>query len=232
MNSLKEDLSKTLPFAELYFSNDPNLNSQNFQNAQNFQNHIHKNDCNRYCNKEEICLTCHNIIQCQRLTNCEMCGGYYGRPLHQPMSVGCLLIDCTNDIPVVWLINEKDKRDGKFKYNDIGGKFEANLDFNHIDTVIREVYEESGFIITLNNDPYVDVRTKQGLAYRCYIKATNQPIKINHVPTTTLIRMPLACLLNLINSNVIGSRLKNLFNKDVKNINKKIKLKELLETLI
>lgn len=133
------------------------------------KNKKHKSNC-RFCHEKATCLTCHNIIKCREITDCEMCGAEYGRPKSEPISTGCLIVDCTRGDPAVWLVIERNQNGkNKMTMNDPGGKFDADKDRNHMQTLFREIKEELGFIICPNGkEPYVELGYT-GKIYRCYI---------------------------------------------------------------
>ena len=94
----------------------------------------HKKVC-RYCNTDKVCLTCNKVIQCRIITDCQSCGGIYGRPLITPISAGCLLVE----YPYINIIFETDKDDKlKGTLNDIGGKYDPDFDKSIIETVHLE----------------------------------------------------------------------------------------------
>jgi hypothetical protein len=135
-------------------------------------------------------------MNCKEITDCLMCGEVYCRPREQPMAAGILTLDLTTDEPYVWLVKEPTG-----KYSDPGGMVDADIDLSHLDTVVRELREEQGRIISisqLEQLPYV-VIGYNGKAYRCYIniiaKRQLSPITIGAVHELQTIRLPLYKLL-------------------------------------
>lgn len=116
----------------------------------------------RYCDSEKICITCNQIIQCKKITECKMCGGLYGRPKQGPISAGILIIDttCESNIKTLLLFD----KDG---LTDPGGKVDPDKDRTPFDTVFRELYEETGLLlnVSLKDLKYVDLKN----CYRLYL---------------------------------------------------------------
>ncbi len=147
----------------------------------------HRKKVCRYCETDKVCLTCSNIIKCSIITNCISCGGIYGRPLFTPISAGCILLE----YPYITIIFETDKDDKlKGTLNDIGGKFDPDLDKNIIDTVLRETKEETGNLLCMDgSEPYVDIaQNKHNVTYRCYL--IDSSIKKRYVNTSIVPENP------------------------------------------
>lgn len=192
--------------------------------------HNHKRSKCRYCDKEVICKTCHHIIKCREETECSACGGLYGRPIEGPISAGCLIIDLTGTSPFVWLVMEMDAKGNLInKFNEPGGKFEPDKDRTSMDTAIREVWEETSFMLFLNsNDPYVDLEN-DGNVYRCYI-VVHSMLSIKYIPTFNTsehptMRMSLMDFLSVYDNNspaskykILHHRMKFLLSRKVKNL--------------
>lgn len=206
------------------------INSPLKNNVQPLSRDYHKKSKCRYCDREAICKTCHHIIKCREESDCPACGGLYGRPIKGPISAGCLIVDLTTAKPFVWLVMEKDANGLLInKFNEPGGKFEPDLDDTPIDTAIREVREETSFMLFLNSlDPYVDLENNGNL-YRCYIAIhTGSPIK--YMPTIDTSEQPtmkigLDDFLNINNSGltskykILHHRMRFLLYRKVKNLN-------------
>jgi len=189
----------------------------------------HKRSKCRYCDKEVICKTCHHIIKCREESNCSACGGLYGRPIKGPISAGCLIVDLTGNKPFVWLVMEMDAKGLLInKFNEPGGKFEPDKDCSSIDTAIREVWEETAFMLFLNsNDPYVDLEN-DGNVYRCYV-VVHTLNSIKYIPTFNAsehptMRMSLEDFLSLnINGQtskykILHHRMRFLLTRKIKNL--------------
>lgn len=141
----------------------------------------------RYCKTEKICLTCQQKINCKVLTSCISCGGIYGRPLFTPISAGCVLIE----YPYITVILETNKHNKlKGTLNDIGGKYDPDVDKTIIDTLYRETKEEVGILLfTDGTEPYVDiVKEDDNITYRCYL--IDSTIKKRYISTSIVPENP------------------------------------------
>lgn len=196
----------------------------------------HKKKC-RYCNVVKVCRTCHQVINCLEITDCEACGDLYGRPKKGPISAGCLIIDKTSPMPTVWLVMETDKNDHiTGTLNDPGGKFDPDNDLTHIDTICREIKEELGFLIInmSKDDLYVDLDVDGRATYRCYILIhdINSPkfIRSGVIPEHPVVKISVKHLVSA-NKKALDSRLNIMFRQQVQNAHKKMTLKNYLESI-
>lgn len=176
----------------------------------------HKKKSCRYCSRDKTCLTCNSIIQCRTVTSCTSCGGIYGRPLSAPMSAGCILLE----YPFITIIFETDRDDNlKGTLNDIGGKYDPDLDKSILETVCRETREETGMMLLLNGtEPYVDImRNMDAVTYRCYIvdsSVQKKYISTGIVPENPVVKMKIKHFLN-INQRMLESRLKMILRSSI-----------------
>jgi hypothetical protein len=176
---------------------------------------VHKKDKCRYCNTDKICKTCHMIIKCDIITSCVSCGGLYGRPLMEPISAGCLLIE----YPYITVIFETNKNDElKGTLNDIGGKFDPDLDRTILDTVARESKEELGILLCLDGtEPFVDVGN-DGIIYRCYLidnGIKKKYIMTGIVPENPVVKMKIKHFLGIVDSPLLERRLKSILKSTI-----------------
>lgn len=166
----------------------------------------------RYCHVEKVCLTCHYFIKCREITNCVSCGGIYGRPLFTPISAGCILID----YPFIILIFETNKDDKlKGTLNDIGGKYDPDTDRTIVDTVLREVKEETGNLIYMDgSEPYVDMVNTNNTTYRCYLidsTIKKKYISTGIIPENPVVKMKIKHFLTMPDK-LLEPRLKAILN--------------------
>ena len=170
---------------------------------------VHKRDKCRYCNTTKICRTCHQVIKCDIKTDCPSCGGLYGRPLNGPISAGCILIE----YPYVTVIFETNKNDQlKGTLNDIGGKYDPDMDTSILETVIREAKEELGVLLVIDGlDPYVDIISTDSITYRCYIidsSIKKKYISTSIIPENPFVKMKIQHFLGIAESPLLERRLK------------------------
>lgn len=98
----------------------------------------------KYCRKVRYCRQCDQRMFCQKKSKCHSCGRG-GRRLDHMTGSGLLILTIIDGVPCLSLIQEKfGQKEGTI--GDIGGCFDPDLDDNMLDTIIREVREESGLI--------------------------------------------------------------------------------------
>ena len=237
-SNLSDDDSE-LNFESISRPGTPSVSTSNPDNIEK-TNKLHKKSKCRYCNLVAVCKTCFQVINCREITECQSCGGIYGRPLNGFISAGCLLIDLSTPNPLIWLVMETDKYDCLTGYfNDAGGKYDADKDQNHIHTVCREVQEEMGIKILMNGlEPYVDLCNK-GIIYRCYLlfHRTDNPVYIPlpSMPEHPVTKMPLKHFVELSErphkKSMIQHRLRFLLNQKIKRIPFESTLRDFLQNL-
>jgi 8-oxo-dGTP pyrophosphatase MutT (NUDIX family) len=123
-------------------------------------------------------------------------------------------------------------------FNDAGGKFDADKDQNHIQTVFREVKEEMGIQLIFNGfEPYVDL-CNHGITYRCYIAFHNPEspafVSLPSMPEHPVTRMPLKHFVELTErpgKNMIQHRLKFLLDRKMQNCPFDVTLRQFLKNL-
>lgn len=204
------------------------------------ENKNHKSKC-KYCDGKTKCITCNDSIECSQITNCEGCGGYYGRPLKGPIAGGCLIIEYFGNIPYIHLIMEVDMKNNlKGTFNDPGGKYDADKDKNIEETCIREIREEMGFMLLSLGDKYVQIGKSN--PYRCYISVNKNEktyILTGIPPEAAPIKMKVSQFINLYHTDksLFSPRIKkllfmNVMSKNEKHRKKNITLLNYLKTLL